>query len=67
MYNGKYPRQDLGYRNISYTRYSKKRIYPNLYRFVWRRHVGAYPNGLQKREFIPRGTHKHYRNTFSNT
>ena len=54
-------------------------FYPNLQRFVWRRHAGAHLDELQhggqkptetsvtEREFILRETHKHKSNTFSNT
>ena len=38
-------RQDSGQYNFFYARYSEKLICPNLQSFVWRRHVGAYPDG----------------------
>ena len=67
------PRQDSGQRNISCTRSlaSEEMFYANLQRFVWRRHAGTHLDErqhggrkptetlLQKREFIPRETHKH--------
>ena len=49
-------------------------FYPNLKKFLWRRHPGAHPDGLQhggwkhnkydwvllqKREFVSRGTQEH--------
>ena len=69
------PRQDSGQRNISYTRYPKKcftQTYRDLYGdamlvLTWmssnmadgnqQKHL--LPSLLQKREFTPRGTHKH--------
>ena len=38
-------RQDSGQYNFFYARYSEKLTCPNLQSFVWRRHVGAYPDG----------------------
>ena len=76
-------RQDSGQGKISYTKYPKKcftQIYrglcgdamlvPTGWALTWRtktmRNI-SYRVLLQKREFIRRGTHKYYSNTFSHT
>ena len=77
------PRKDSGQKNIPYTRYPRKcftQIYRDLYGDAmlvptWigtnmedenqQKHL--LPSLVQNREFIPRGTHKHWSNTFFNT
>ena len=44
----KYPRQDSGQCNFSYTRPSGEMFYPDLMTFAWRRHAGAHPDGHQQ-------------------
>ena len=44
----KYPRQDSGQCNFSYTRPSGEMFYLDLMTFAWRRHAGAHPDGHQQ-------------------
>ena len=55
---GKYSdsRQDSGHSNFFYVRYAKKPFYPNLYRFVWKRHACAHPDGHQHGDRKPTET-----------
>ena len=47
MKGGNVQRSSPRFRTVQffYARYSEKLICPNLQSFVWRRHVGAYPDG----------------------